>query len=624
MVEDAQDGESPLKETHDIESQIKSAMRLRVPYFKEQSEVLKLLSVLYALCFGWVRRITTSLTFEGVRRVLEKDLGLETFALDVHKRFVKEHLVEGVVSGTLGYGLEVHVCTRAFVLEGAGDDNTSKTSGETEEKSLVKGEVAESLKRKSNKDAKETCSEDEEKMEDSPVMGLLTGHKVAKTGTEETKTTNQNKAPTESVIKSALRKRGSYIKANSEKITLAGLRRLLEEDLKLEKYTLDPFKKFISQQLDEVLESCEISEPATTAKKNVLKSAKRKASTKVRSDESSGSLDNKGSEEEDEVKPRSKSAPKGKMQKNAQRKASTKVRNNESSGSSDNESSEEEHEVKCRSKSALKGKMQNTDGHKKRKRMAKETNVSGKKRIKPPQKEPEDKSDAEDTGNVSEDDCSQSSAEKPIKKKEVSTTPAYGKRVEHLRSVIKACGMSVAPSVYKKVKQVPENKRETHLIKELEEILSREGLSAHPSEKGQETHPTLTVKGLMTFHGGVVSPHIFYPDFDTLVRILTIYYLISEIKEVKKKKERAKELEGIDMSNIVMSSRRRSTTSFVPPPKPKIPVESDSDDAESSDDDNDEADNSDKEENEVEDEDIEDNGNSDDNHSDEDEADDSD
>jgi hypothetical protein len=31
---------------------------------------------------------------------------------------------------------------------------------------------------------------------------------------------------------------------------------------------------------------------------------------------------------------------------------------------------------------------------------------------------------------------------------------------------------------------VPENKREAHLIKELEEILSREGLSANPSEKG--------------------------------------------------------------------------------------------------------------------------------------------
>jgi len=35
---------------------------------------------------------------------------------------------------------------------------------------------------------------------------------------------------------------------------MAGLRRLLEEDLKLDKFTLDPYKKFISQQLDEVSE----------------------------------------------------------------------------------------------------------------------------------------------------------------------------------------------------------------------------------------------------------------------------------------------------------------------------------------------------------------------------------
>lgn len=44
---------------------------------------------------------------------------------------------------------------------------------------------------------------------------------------------------------------------------------------------------------------------------------------------------------------------------------------------------------------------------------------------------------------------------------------------------------SVPPSIYKKVKQVPENKREARLIKELEEILSREGLSSNPSEKGE-------------------------------------------------------------------------------------------------------------------------------------------
>lgn len=36
----------------------------------------------------------SSLTFEGVRRLLEKDLGLETFSLDVHKRFIKQLLHE--------------------------------------------------------------------------------------------------------------------------------------------------------------------------------------------------------------------------------------------------------------------------------------------------------------------------------------------------------------------------------------------------------------------------------------------------------------------------------------------------------------------------------------------------
>ena len=36
----------------------------------------------------------SSLTFEGVRRLLEKDLGLETYDLDVHKRFIKQCLVK--------------------------------------------------------------------------------------------------------------------------------------------------------------------------------------------------------------------------------------------------------------------------------------------------------------------------------------------------------------------------------------------------------------------------------------------------------------------------------------------------------------------------------------------------
>lgn len=36
------------------------------------------------------------------------------------------------------------------------------------------------------------------------------------------------------------------------KLTLAGVRRLLEEDLGVDKNTLDPFKKLISQQIDQV------------------------------------------------------------------------------------------------------------------------------------------------------------------------------------------------------------------------------------------------------------------------------------------------------------------------------------------------------------------------------------
>ncbi|PON76359.1 Histone chaperone domain CHZ [Trema orientale] len=473
--QELQDTETLVKdekeEALDIESQINSAMRAQFNYFKEQSD---------------------SLTFEGVRRLLEKDLGLERLALDVHKRFIKQLLQE--------------------LLEGVDDGNDSKNyeeSGEkgsnveTAEKSVAENEQGESPEgHESNSDVKESISKDAEKMDDSPVLGLLTGKKTTKLETEESKGVNEKKALTKGTIKTALRKRARYLKDNSEQITLAGLRRLLEEDLELEMYSLDLFKKFIKDQVDEVLNSSETSQRATNAKKKVVKKkdSPRKVAKKVRSEESSDSANSGSDEDEDQVKPRKKSITRGK---------------------DSNES-------------------------KKRKKPTKDTNISGKKRIKAAETLTEDNSDAEDNGIVSEDDHSQSSAEKSTKKKVVSA-PAYGKRVEHLKSVIKACGMSVPPSVYKKVKQVPENKREAHLVKELGEILSKEGLSANPTEK--------------------------------------------EIKEVRKKKERAKELEGIDTSNIVSSTRRRSTTSFVPPPRPKIPVENDGENIDDDEDDEDDEDN---------------------------------
>lgn len=38
--------------------------------------------------------------------------------------------------------------------------------------------------------------------------------------------------------------------------------------------------------------------------------------------------------------------------------------------------------------------------------------------------------------------------------------------------------------MYRRAKQVSESKREAYLIKELEQILKKEGLTTNPSEKG--------------------------------------------------------------------------------------------------------------------------------------------
>ena len=45
--------------------------------------------IIIVVCFA-----CSSLTLEGVRRLLEKDLGLEQNALDAHKRVVKQFLEE--------------------------------------------------------------------------------------------------------------------------------------------------------------------------------------------------------------------------------------------------------------------------------------------------------------------------------------------------------------------------------------------------------------------------------------------------------------------------------------------------------------------------------------------------
>ncbi|KAI4339717.1 hypothetical protein MLD38_024627 [Melastoma candidum] len=444
----------------DMESRIKEAMRVRVPHFKEQAD---------------------SLTFEGVRRLIEKDLGLETHALDEHRRFIKQLLLQCLEGGENNHG------------------SASKNSGETPRNCMSsnKEEVHELSDEPESKTKAKGNSSDDEKLEGSPKTGSLPGKKAISHD-------NGNKAAvTQIVIKKAIMKRGAYFRENSEKITMSGVRRLLEEDLELEKHSLDSHKKFISEHLEKVLQSPEVSESTGAVKR----------------------------------KP---------VQKRAGRQTTQDAEGN--SVSSDDENEDVEDKEKPRKK-ITEGRMQSLEGEKKRKvPPAKEPKISRQKRANPKEEDENDDNESDDSKVESAGDESPSSPG-PSKKKEVAT-PAYGKQVERLKSIIKSCGLSVPPAIYKKVKQVSESKREAHLIKELEGILSKEGLSTNPSEK--------------------------------------------EIKDVRKKKEREKELEGIDTSNIVSSSRRRTTSRYLPPPpppKPKEPdEEEDSDDEEGDEEDEEEED----------------------------------
>lgn len=56
-------------------------------------------------------------------------------------------------------------------------------------------------------------------MEDSPVLGLLNEDKSVKLETEEAEGNGKNAIPSETIIKKAIRKRYSYVKANSEYAT---------------------------------------------------------------------------------------------------------------------------------------------------------------------------------------------------------------------------------------------------------------------------------------------------------------------------------------------------------------------------------------------------------------------
>uniref|UniRef100_A0A8R7U7D0 Histone chaperone domain-containing protein n=1 Tax=Triticum urartu TaxID=4572 RepID=A0A8R7U7D0_TRIUA len=317
------DGAAAAAATKGREAEIMEALRARVPFFKKQAD---------------------SLTLEGVRRTLEKDMDLKINSLDPHKKFIRQCVDK--------------------VFSGCDNENTDNASERAEAKVDNLSEDAQPM----SVSNKISSSPDEQGARSSKTNKDPEGVKNHSSGSDIT----------EAMIKKAIDKRASYFRENSETLTLLGVRRTLEEDLKLERKALDAFKDFITKELDRVLQE---PENGTTdhSKQEACKDAGQKTSKgskRARQDFDTSELNNSHSEKED-----------------------------------------------------------------------------------------------------SDEDV------RPIKKKQ-QAAPAHGKRVERLKSVIKSCGMSVPPSVYRRAKQAPESKREACLIKELEDMLEKEGLSSHPSEKG--------------------------------------------------------------------------------------------------------------------------------------------
>lgn len=131
----------------------------------------------------------------------------------------------------------------------------------------------------------------------------------------------------------------------------------------------------------------------------------------------------------------------------------------------------------------------------------------------------------------------------PVVKKSADVKKPFSAQVERLRDILKFVGVGVSPLVYKKAKQAPEDERDEVLIKELESRLAQEGLSPSSTEK--------------------------------------------EMRKVKARLEKKRDLDGIECSNIVVEPRRSRAAAnswFAPRPNKyaqvadKTSEEQDSDD----------------------------------------------
>nr|GMD20566.1 glutamic acid-rich protein-like isoform X1 [Ipomoea batatas] len=319
------------------ESQIEAALRSRLEHFKENAN---------------------SFTLERVRRLIEKDLDIEKYAIDIHKRFIKQFLEEHMESANEDNTTK----DSKESMESANEDNnTTKDSKEsvTIETCLTDCEVEKSPEEhKIKKDVKDSGGEDEKKLDDSPIMGVLES--------KPRLVDAQDAKASESSIKKAVWESAAYIRANAETMTLASVRRYLEEEMGLEKGTLDPFKKFIKDEIDKAL----------TSEAPKSKSSIKKASEK-------------------QTKPAKKIIAKG------------------TSDSLDSESDKEESGPGSVKKAVPKRKNEKSEGPKKRKSSEMKTDVPSKKQKVV--KKSSESNDAESDGSESEDCKSPSTAGKPLR-----------------------------------------------------------------------------------------------------------------------------------------------------------------------------------------------------------------
>jgi len=507
-------------EDSQMETTITEAVRSRSSYFRKQSD---------------------SLTFEGVRRFLENDLGLKTFTLDAHKQLIKKLLQENFDSSE----------------DDDASGNLTENETEAEDSKLEKSSrSSEPLKQKMQTEDNGGLKEQEVELpkkqaEEETDIETPDQDETSQAGPEKVDTEVKDKKEAtvevnEAVIREAFSKRASYLRAEIESISMGGVRRLLEQDLQLEKKALDAHKTLIGKLVDEVLTS-PIDAP-NDVKETKKKSQKKKSSKgkendseqeveKKKFDSTEDSIESTGISRDDEEIEETRETLKGNKSKKRRGEDVTSKTLKAKKRKKEPES-EEKKSVKKVSKKQKAVKDEDTE------------------QLKPESmRKKEVESDSEDESPVkhqtSEVTDSDSSVDKVIKKEGKKATNAsvvHGERVEHLKKIIKACGMTVPPIVYRKARQYPESKQEAQLIEELMAILKREGLSSSPTDK--------------------------------------------EIRAVKRRKEKAKELEGIDTTNIISEPRGRRAASnfFLPPPQYKVSDEDeedsdDEDDSKSSEDD---------------------------------------